>query len=252
MNNIVKNLLLALTLVCVIALIVFCIQLIVINRGGDTGDAESVVSGDAQEDGDETSTDGDDETTVPPGIPQLPQGTRHQITVTTDSRLIVYAREDLFDFETGGIDFWSRFIYRGIGEARLELSFESISPLGMAVTAEAFLNNYSGDTASVVSGEEYIRGSSVRGYHVSTLAAGGIYEAWIHNLVDSDLALVFVIFYENDTQRDALYEVLSTLDIERVAVDEPFFNDQDDQDDQGGQADQDAQDAQDDPDAQDD
>ena len=41
-----------------------------------------------------------------------------------------------------------------------------------------------------------------------------MYEAWIHLLQDSDLALVFVINYENDQQRDALYDLLSTLDME--------------------------------------
>jgi hypothetical protein len=80
--------------------------------------------------------------------------------------------------------------------------------------AETFLNNYTGGDDSNFTGEESIQGSPIRGYHVHAHHGVGRYEAWIHRLIGTDIALVFVIYYENDQQRDALYEVLSTLDME--------------------------------------
>jgi len=228
MSNITKNLLLALTLVCVIALIVFCIQLIVINRGAEPRDQGAIISGGAQqedEDADpadedqDNGEDGDgsmfgDDGFDPDQMLQRPpaQGTRHALLVAEDSRLIIYADEELFDFEEGDLDWW--FIYLGGGVATLEIAFTQISPQGAAEHAETFLNNYSGSDLSEFTGEDSIQGSPLRGYHVSTWAGDEMYEAWIHLLQDSDLALVFVINYENDQQRDALYDLLSTLDME--------------------------------------
>jgi len=54
-NNIIKNLLLALTLVCAIAFIVFCVQLIVQNRGVEPINHGLSASESAQQDGDEDS-----------------------------------------------------------------------------------------------------------------------------------------------------------------------------------------------------
>jgi len=227
MNNIIKNMLLALTLICVIALIVFCIQLIVLNRGVESRDTGTTISGGVQQESQDENipeeTDllngQDDEAVLQPvaDTPRPPpQGIRRQLMVTPESRLVIYARDELFEFIVGELEYW--FVYTGEGEATLEIAFSSISPQGIVVTAETFLNKYSGSTTSEFTGEEVIQNSKLNGFHVSTMSGRGIYEAWIHMLADSDLALVFVIFYENDGQRDALYEVLSTLEI--ISADE--------------------------------
>jgi len=220
MSNISKNLLLGLTLVCVIVLIVFCIQLIVINRGVEPIEPGSTISGDAEQgDGDseidDEETSGEDDgsaaaAVVTPRPP--PQGIRRSFRVSDSNLLIVYAREELFDFEERDFDWW--FLYTGGGLATLEISHTMIGPQGVAEHAESFLNSYSGSNAAEFTGEESIGGSELKGYHVSAQHGNEIYEAWIHTLIDSDLALVFVICYENDQQKDALYEVLSTLDME--------------------------------------
>ena len=220
MNNITKNLLLGLTLVCVVVLIVFCIQLIVLNRGVDPADTGPGISGGSSgnenpgsEDEDEPNGDGEEDpgsmeqnTPRPP-----PQGTRHEIRVTPESYLVVYARDELFDFEEREIDWW--FYYKGGGTASLEISYIMITPIGVAAHAEAHLNNYTGGTDAQFTGEESIRDAEIRGYHASAMHGGSMYEAWIHTLLGSDLALVFVIQYENNEQRDALNEVLSSLDM---------------------------------------
>jgi len=220
MSNISKNLLLGLTLVCVIVLIVFCIQLIVLNRGVDPADSGSAISGSSQSNEDtegdgeeEPNGEGEDGTNVTAQVTPRPppQGTRRELMVTMESVLVVYARDDLFDFEHREIDWW--FTYTGGGDAKLEISYIMITPIGVAAHAETFLNNYTGGTEAEFTGEESIVGSELRGYHVTALSGGLRYEAWIHTLFDSDLALVFVISYENDQQKEALYEILSTLDM---------------------------------------
>ena len=221
MSNITKNLLLALALVSVIVLIVFCIQLIVINRGVEPVSPGTTVSGDSQqededpdpEENGEDPANGEDVAPDPVIQPprQPPQGTRYELRVTENSRLIVYASEELFDFMEEETDWW--FIYNGGGIATLEIAFTLVSPQGTATHAETFLNDYSGGSTSEFTGEEMIHGSAIRGYHVSTQHDGEWYEAWIHTLVDSDLALVFVINYSTEQQREALYDILSTLEM---------------------------------------
>ena len=220
MHNITKNLLLALTLVCAIALIVFCIQLIVINRGVEPAESGAVVGGSLGDDSEENGDDpdggdpfGDDFSDILANAPRPPPlGTRRDLLVAENTRLVVFASEELFDFEQGALD-WT-FNYTGEGSAALNIDFTMISQQGVATHAESFLNNYSGSSASEFTGEEAIHGSPVRGYHVSTSVGGDIYEAWIVNIENSDVALVLVINYQNEQQREALYRVLSSLELE--------------------------------------
>jgi len=211
MSNISKNLLLALAAVCAIAVIVFCIQLIVINRGVDPNEA-GLASGSVS--GEENPDDEDDPeniVTPSPTARPLPQGIRRTLLVTPSSRLVIYAREELFEFIEGSLDWW--FIYTAGGVATLEITYTLIGTQGIEAHALSFLNNYSGGTEAVFNGEEMIQGSGLSGYHVTARHGGEVYEAWIHNLAGSDLALAFVINYQNDDQRDELYLVLSSLDI---------------------------------------
>jgi hypothetical protein len=226
-KNLTKNLYLALTFVCVIALIVFIIQLIVLNTGVEPREPGQTVSGGSQggedpdsgadgEDPDDEGENGESEGEGPnQPIPRPPpQGTRREIRVAANTNLVIYAREELFDFTVNELD-WL-FEYTGVGAASLEISFIDVSTRGITAEAEAFLNNRSGSSESVSGGELAIQGSGIIGYHVSVRHTGinyEAYEAWIHDMENTDLALVFLIIYQNDEQRDALYEVLSTMDI---------------------------------------
>jgi len=222
MSNLLKNILLGFTFVCVIVLLVFCIQLIVLNRGGEPSGPGPAISGGQQGDENpdregegEEDPDGEGEQGTNGNVQSTPrppaQGTRHELMVTLDSVLVIYARDELFDFEEREIDWW--FNYKGGGNATLEISYILITAQGVVAHAESFLNNYTGGTEAFFVGEDLIVSSEISGYHVTAVHGGGMYEAWIHTLPSSDLALVFVINYENNQQRDALYEVLSTLDM---------------------------------------
>jgi len=227
MGNLTKNLLLALTLVCVIALIVFFVQLIVLNRGVEPREHGTTISDgsqlddekedpDAETTGDETpdadEADGDNEPAQTTQRPP-PQGKRHELLVAadTETKLTVYAREELFEFVENETN-WE-FLYLGEGNASLEIGFMFVSARGLAVDAETYLSNYTDGAASEFEGEQSIQDSGLRGYYLSAQHGGISYEAWIHALPASDLALVFVISYINSQQRDALYEILSSMEM---------------------------------------
>ena len=227
MSNLLKNILLGFTFVCLIALVVFCIQIIVLNRGVDPITPGSIVSGGIQQGdedpdatGDGSSDDGNGEGTggeegmldMPVTPRPLPQGERHSWLVTENNRLIIYVRDDLFEFEQRDRDWW--FLYTGGGVATLEITFTLVPLIGIAQHIETLLNEYSGSTRAEFTGEELIQNSELRGFHASVNHGGEMYEIWLHNLMDSDLSLVFLINYANDHQREALYEALSSLSIE--------------------------------------
>jgi len=223
MSSLFKNLLLGLTVVCIITVIVFCVQLIVINSGVDRASPGSVSGGPGQSgnennddppDGEDGDNEGSDATPVSTPRPP-PQGTRHQLIISDNNILLIYAREEYFNYEEGDLK-WL-FNYTGGGRAGLEIVFTMIPPSqGGDVNAESFLNRYSGGTEATFTREEIIQGSAIYGYHAIDRHGTETFEVWIHDFVGSDIALAFVIRYENEQQRDALYEVLSSLDIIRI------------------------------------
>jgi len=235
MSKISKNLLLALTLVCVIVLIIFCVELIVLNRNVDPAERGSTASEkpSAEEedpDGDPTGEEqsGDTDGTGESGASgengtngsgddaqrsprPTPVGKRYELPMPHNMKLELYAKDELFDYIENDLDWW--FVYSGGGIASLEISFTVTSPHGIAADAETYLNNYTEGDNSTGGGEEQIKGSPLRGYYVSAERDGEMYEAWLHSLPASEFAIVFVISYRDDQQKNALYEVLDSLDI---------------------------------------
>jgi glutaredoxin len=140
------------------------------------------------------------------------QGTRYDLAVSETNKLVVYVREDLFEFVESDIG-W-HFIYTGIGYAVLGISIKPISPQGYATQLEFLLNQVSGGNNAEYVGEEPIRGSTLSGYYASIQHDGEVLEAWVHILKDSDVPLLFFVRYENNQQKEALNEILSSLDIE--------------------------------------
>jgi len=223
MSSLSKNLLLGLTAACIIAVIVFCIQLIVINSGVDRAQPGTVSGGAGQgeeSNGDESpgGEDGDGENGSPAPVTTPrppPQGTRFELLISDNSRLLVYARDENFEYEEGDLK-WL-FTYIAGGTASLEIVFTVIPPAQDAAGyTETYLNRISGGTDAEFTREEVIHGSGIYGYHAIARNGGETFEVWIHNFVESDVAIAFIIRYENDQQKEALYEVLSTLDIIRL------------------------------------
>lgn len=242
MSNLSKNLLLALTLVCVIALVVFFIQLIVINAGVEPDVPPFIVSNVQDEDNEYDSgypenaalddnvsldnnepNDTDLAITTPPydspadppdePEPELeppPPGTRHNLVVAENSTLAIYARDDLFFFSEGAFN-WG-FVYTGDGAASFEISLLIPAEQGLDMNLARFLYSYADGLPVELTDETNIRSSALSGYHSRTQPGEAVsYEAWIHDLEGSEFALVFVISYTSDSERDLLYAMIDSM-----------------------------------------
>lgn len=222
MSDITKYLLLGLTAACIVAILVFTVQLIVINRGVEPIDRD-VAAGSAPEA--EVPDDEEDyepePTPVATPMPTLPprDGTREELRISVDKVLVIYYEPEVFDFVQGELD-W-QFLHRATA-AGLEIEYMVLTPAGLTEDGLNYLNAYMGGEGAEFGGEENIHGSLVSGFHLHGRQDERIYEAWIYTFPGGELAIVFVINYTNPTQRDALYSLLSTMEIiQRTLGDDP-------------------------------
>ena len=234
MNKIVKNSIVAFTMLCVVVLVVFLIELLVINSekedGGEPGPTHTADSpansGDVPDDGktspgshqpgsdgqaeDQDGQDGQDE-----AYPE-PTGTRHEIGIYSGVKLIVYADVELFEFtEPESEEIRGVFTFKGSGDAVLEV-MNAYMPQGVSAFATSFLSvNYEVD-GSTDNGEQAIGKSPLNGISVTGEKDGIAYEAWVLVFPDAEVegtGLVIIISYQNETQRLNLYDILDSLDI---------------------------------------
>jgi hypothetical protein len=232
----IKNIVLGFTLAATIFLIVFIVELVLVNRGVEnvpSGYDITVGTSESHEDSDFAFADigdfGDDTMIVfgPIGIaddlyddeynlPQHTEPSRFELPMADlDLTLILYADENIFEFVEEPVH-WDLF-YRGTRDAALEIAFDFItSPGYIERLAEVFLNDYLDGGASMVIGEGPI-GNSPRIGHavVGTNDEGVPYEAWIHNLTGNQTgsAVVFVIHYTTQEQRAALHAIIDTFEM---------------------------------------
>ena len=152
MGKTVKNLIMAFTLICAIMLVFLVIELILLNRDPDAGDAPgSTVSG-GQPAGDrdtpptsgaappDTSppannqpavgTDSQPETNPQGGAPSQATGRRHELLMAEKIKLVLHADEGLFEYSQDENGWW--FHYKGGGSASLEIGFDFMPPQGIS------------------------------------------------------------------------------------------------------------------------
>jgi len=233
MNKTVKNLLLVFTLICAIVLIVFIIELFIVNRDSDDG-GESVLSA-----SDITPAETEKSPEMQPlalasnspssankeNLPQesttRPAGKRYDLLYTHTESLVLYADEELFDYNAE-LEMAAMFSYKDDDTASLLICFDTY-PQGAEKRAETFLDGYLDGNESFVSGMGPIRHSSLTGVFVSGVNNGETFEAWIHSIPgndsdvsnddNDDIGLEFVIRYKDNEQKNALYAILDTLEI---------------------------------------
>ena len=227
MSKTVKNTLLIFTLVCAIALVVFIIELIVINSNNrDAGERDASVSGSAPggteiSAGNQSSSPTGDGSMAGPSEnhqtqPSVqPTGKQYQMQVFRNVLLIIYADEELFEYTP--MSSGELFTYTDGENASLSITPVHL-PNGAYARAETILNVYLDGSASNVSGTGPIKRSSVEGVFVSGVNDGETFEAWIHELADNEdnFGVAFVIRYRNDEQKNALYDILDTLELLEV------------------------------------
>ena len=250
MSKTLKNILMGFTLLCVVVLVVFCVELILINRGNNDRSAP-VISNVAPEDpaGDELQNGYDpfaddpfnENGPFPPAPEDIsninalipPNAQRESFLLSEIAELAFYIDMDFFErFEPphGLI-----LTHLSDGDAKIEISFDLISPLG-GINAHAvnFLYNYLDGGDTVVEGMRSVGNSQVRGVLVTGENAGDTFYAWLIDISDleaeADLALVIVINYSTDEQRDMIYTVLDTMSI-NMLVTAPAYDDLYDLDD---------------------
>ena len=224
MSKTVKNSLIIFTLVCAVALVVFTVELFIINRNsGDGTQRDSSMSDNepgeleepintsrpSQEDGSLSSPDVDN---TADGATAPPSGTRYDMQMTADDTLVWYADDELFDYVR--MDSGVIFMYSGDGNATLEILLVHI-PYGADARAETFLDGYLDGNESNVGGLAVIRRSPLSGVFVSGVKDGETFEAWIYTIEEDehDRGIAFVVRYSNDEQRNALFAILDTVDI---------------------------------------
>jgi len=230
MTKTLKNILMLFTLICAIFLVVFCVELILVNRDNDAT-VGSAISDARTTENDETDTElseddpennGEEdfgweqfnETIVPREQVTLSTGQRFALPMLEEQQtLIIFVDEYNFNYFEEEIGWW--FEYTGEGNASLEITFDLISPPGgINVLAERVLYGYLDGGNSTVLGERRIGESELRGVHAVGENEGITHEAWVHSITgsnDEGLALVFIISYQNDEQRAALNEILDTM-----------------------------------------
>ena len=229
MSKTIKNVLLGFTLLCVIILIIFTVELIVLNRNsgaaGNSGN-RSISSGISTPSGASAVADGidqalqssagsdstPDQNESSPGASSAQStGKRYKLLYSVAESLILYADEELFEYDdTNGSD--SVFTYTGGGDASLRVSFEGI-PLGVEKCAESLLDKYLDGNESSVGDMGQILHSSLSGVFVTGVNDGETFEAWVNGIADNDIGVAFVIRYHTDEQKNALYAVLDTLSL---------------------------------------
>ena len=241
MSRLIKNALVVFTLLCIIFLVIFCIELIVVNWGSDSKESEpqiSVVTSDGKGDktgGPDTPDANPDGNQLSDDVPKpsgdtgnngnepsqgednrVPKIKHYLIPMLDDKHTLeLFVDEELFSYSEGETQ-W-KFTYTAGGKAEFEVASDFISPpKGVYGLADEFLDNYLNGGESKVSGEKQIGDSSLKGVFVSGENNGETYEAWIHKPLDgSDIgtAVTFVISYENEVQKKAICTILDTLEM---------------------------------------
>ena len=236
MNKTVKNIILVFTLVCLIVLVVFVIELFVQNRGTeDSGGAAAAPASGAP-----ASTGGSnarppaspagngpssgESSSGQPEAPAKPAGKRYELPYSAYKTLFIYVDEELFKHIE--MDSGDMFVYigedpeegagedSGEGKASLEICPVPI-PDGAEACAETFLDGYLEGNESFVSGTSQIKQSALSGIFVSGVKDGETFEAWIHDTADGSggKGIAFVLRYSDNEQKSALYAILDTLEL---------------------------------------
>jgi hypothetical protein len=224
-----------------IVLVVFCIELIVLNWGNDSKEQKpqlSVVThkgnvdkkdepeiSDNEPTGSTDSTDntgspavaGDNENEIlqEEGY-QLSTGKQYLLPMLDNVHtLSLVASEELFDFSEQE-DSWF-FIYKIDRKASMEVCFRIKPPEESILDCtKGFLELYLEGGDATAKGEGQICNSTLVGAHVSGSKGDDTYEAWMQSPLDGTdrgRSLLFVINYQTVEQREALYTIIDTLEM---------------------------------------
>lgn len=236
MNKNVKTLLVIFTLICIVVVIVFAAELILLNRKTDDGaEVKTSTAGDRDAEN-ENATETPPTDSPPPtetnhleesppaedstSAPEQDSGDRLFTLAMTDSvSLELYANEELFEYHM--MDLGYMFTYKGGGSASLEILLDYL-PHGAAQRAVGFLDNYTGGAESLIEEERGVGDSPISGVYVTAMSSDTTYAAWICDIPGENdaLGILLIIHYRDENQKDALYKLLDTTEIVPATIDE--------------------------------
>ena len=238
-NNILKRIILGFTILCAILLIIFTVELIRINRDTrEENNGQSVSDGSQSENGSESPEPGRESpdatggekpvdtpnsglsvTGSPPSGNQRPPptGTRRERPLPDNMTLVFYAENEVFThIEYEQEDLTDKLIFRGDGTAELHFYYVFI-PGELKTYSISFLTDNYGVIGATAGDEDYISLSPYRGVMASGEISGLYYEAWVHRFTkpgSEDLGLALILIYQNETQKNALYSVLDSMEVD--------------------------------------
>ena len=238
MSKAIKNLLIAFTVLCAFVFVIFLIQLLVLNSGNGVGPEESQSVSGAPATGGGSPTPGQPGTTGntspegsspsgglepsgntdPEGSQAEPDGTIYEFEMPEDLKLTLFVKEETREQQFSYIEYESEdepyvLKFNGNGTAALELRYAFLKD-GIGAYAAESLDKFVGSGGTEVIGETTIRGSGLRGTAVTATKDRMTYEGWIYSFSGiglDDVGFEIVIYYTNDLQKNALYDILDTL-----------------------------------------
>lgn len=233
MKRMLKNGIVIFAAICAIVLVVFCIELFVLNResgdddtGAGTSLSESAAAGDdADSDGHKGSQDiqptndtdqpgnagGGQPTQQQP--PPPPTGKRRELPMFGDMNLVLYADEGKFTYIELELS-WI-FEYMDNDAVTLEVCYVHM-PMGVEARAGECLDGYVGAGGTSVGSEGLIGRSPLIGMFASGEKDGEKYEAWIYTFSEvglDDMGVEFILHYRVDEQKNALYSILDSMSL---------------------------------------
>ena len=233
MNMIVKNAIVIFTLLCAMFLIVFCVELVIVNKENADARAEQSASGSADQSvrndsGEQQASNaktskkaqsndeatGNSNTAAPEQKRSQKFGARYELPMFDEVHtLIVFVDDELFNYDEGETN-WT-FTCTGDEKSSLEIVLTTLD--GSAEEyAEEFLEGYLDGGTATVGGERQIGKSALNGLYVSGEKDDEVYEAWVYGPLEGGIAnrvVLFVLNYWEGEQEDALYNVIDTLEM---------------------------------------
>ena len=245
MSKLGRNLLITFTIICMFAVVVFTIELLVINRDNDgntdpnpyaSGDAspgQGGSSGNGQQGGANASGgQGSSSESDQSGDAQPEFVTRtYTIPISNGNNIVMSIEEDpenpYFEYKDMGAeseDIICVLRYRGNAAASLEFRYIQLTQ-GAGAFASMLLEEEFGIEDSTIIGSGPIKESELDGFAVSGELDGVTYEAWVHSFADignNNAGIAIIMSYPSgpagNTPRELINLILNTMDITSDAV----------------------------------